>query len=171
MYEDLYALFSERVGELSDSLSVMSSTLPKVSGGIRSADLVEQIDKRIDSVEQDKTDLREMCESFREPKGAFHNPVMRVLAAEAKRISSSEGNPAVRDAAFLGVVQRMELSIGAVCEQSLRYASKLGYNDCKKRLQSIARDADRSHKTLGRVADGFVFTAGVEDRAMKKEEK
>lgn len=167
MYASLMDLFSERVGELRGTLELVAAMLPNVSGGIRSEDLRNRIEQRIESIQVDMRGLEEMCGTAPEMKKVVHGPVIRVLIAEIKRIGSAEGNPEVRDAAFLGVVERIELSIVALCRQGVRYAARLGYGDCKKKLQGIQRDAERSNKSLERVADGFIFAPGVEQRALQ----
>jgi ferritin-like metal-binding protein YciE len=166
-YTSLRDVAGDKIAELLDSGERYRRVLPKLSGATHVESLRALFDERLGSIERLCTVLQEMCAELEAPLGV-HSSIMREMIEEAKRVCALEGSHAARDAALVGIAQRIEHDLFSSARQLQRYAKELTLKGYDRKLGQAMHEAEAADRDLDAVAHGTLFGRGV-DRAAAEE--
>lgn len=167
-YLTLRDVAADKVGELCLALTQYAEALPKLSGASRVDSLGRFFDDRIETVRRDREGVRELCSSLDIESRENRSAIMAALIEEAKRVCSLEGSPPARDAALVGIAQRIEHDLIASVRQVQRYMVELKVRGFDKRLGEILHEAEAAERLLSTIAHGRLFERGL-DRVATEE--
>jgi ferritin-like metal-binding protein YciE len=86
---------------------------------------------------------------------------MQGLVKEVHKIITCPGNRNVKDAALIGAAQRIEHYEMAAYGTALAFAEQLGLDEAVDLLQESLDEEMEADEKLSSLAEGGVFTAGV----------
>jgi len=95
------------------------------------------------------------------------SPVSGILA-EVARVMKHRGNSAVKDASLIAVVQCLQHFKMATYGTLRTFARHLSYNKAMDFLQRALISEHEADRKLTHLAEGGLFTSGINDEALKK---
>lgn len=166
-YSSLRDVAGDKAGELLDACRRYRRALPKLSGAAGVEELRTLLDKRADAIEPHCAPLGALADELDSSSGA-HSAIMEAMITEARRVCALEGSHAARDAALVGIAQRIEHDLFAATRQLQRYARELKLKGFDKRLTEMMREARLVDRELDSIAHGTLFGPGIDRTAAEE---
>lgn len=93
------------------------------------------------------------------------------MLEEAQEIIQHGGNSAVKDAALIAIVQQLQHYKIALYGSARTFARHMNYNKIMDLLQHAHNDETETDKRLTRLAEGGIFTTGINEEAARASQK
>lgn len=91
---------------------------------------------------------------------------MKGLIKEGEEVINMKGDSTVKDAALIAAAQRVEHYEIAGYGTARTFADKLGFSDAADILQDTLDEEGSADKKLTSLAEGSMFTTGINEKAM-----
>lgn len=164
-HETLRDLFVDQLKDLYWAETQSVQMWPKIAAAATNPDLRATLDKHIGKTHRHVERLKNVFDEIGVPADAETCQAMRGLMAEAQDAISKYDDPAVRDAALITAVQRMEHYEMAGYGTVRTYADVLGYDRVVDLLQETLDEEGEADHKLTDIAVGGFFTKGVNQAA------
>lgn len=166
--ESLEDLFVYRLNMLRDSESVIIDALPKMMEATHSEELKEGFQHHLKESQQQLDRLDEVMDNLGYSTMNVPCKAMRAIVEEAEDVFNSSGDPDVKDAAIIGAVQAIKHYEIASYGTTRTFARQLGYDEAADLLQETLNQEGDIDKKLTRLAEGSLFTSGINEEAARK---
>lgn len=168
MAKDFYELF---ILELKDIFSAESQIIEALPGVIQKATSKKLKDALHDHLKETKAQLHRLekiaAELNVELSGHTCHAIKSILS-EGDKLVEKGLQEDVKDAAIIGSCQRIEHYEIAVYGVLKSFAKHLKLERIEKLLDESSKEEGHANKKLTEIAQGSLFSSGVNDRACKK---
>ena len=168
--EHLASLQDLLVHELRDLYSAerqLVSALPKMAQAASSADLQKAFSHHLEQTRTHVARLEEIFDGLGTTNGNEKEcEAMKGLIKEGEETINAMGDRNVKDAALISAAQRVEHYEIAAYGTARTHAEKLGYDDAADLLQRTLDEEGDANKKLTKLAEGSLFTGGINEEAM-----
>jgi len=166
--ESLEDLFVYTLNKLRDAESVIIDALPKMVDAAHSEELKEGFQQHLRQSQQQLARLDEVMDNLGYSTMNVTCKGMRALVDECDEIINSSGDPDVKDSALIGAAQSIKHYEIANYGTVRTFARQLGYDEAADLLQETLNQEGDTDKKLTRLAEGSLFTSGINEEAARK---
>ena len=161
-------LYVEQLRDLYSAETQLVEALPKMAQAASSADLKKAFQSHLDETRTQKQRLEQIfSEIGTSPQGETCK-AMEGLIKEGEQVIQANGDPKVKDAALIAAAQRVEHYEMAGYGTVRTYANELGFSNAKSLLQRTLDEEGNADKKLNSLAEGGVFSTGINEKAMAR---
>ena len=161
-------LYVEQLRDLYSAETQLVGALPKMAQAASSADLKKAFQQHLDETRTQKQRLEQIfSEIGTSPEGETCK-AMEGLIKEGEQVIQANGDPKVKDAALIAAAQRVEHYEMAGYGTVRTYANELGFSNAKSLLQRTLDEEGNADKKLNALAEGGVFSSGINEKAMSR---
>lgn len=161
-------LYTELLNDLFSAETQIHPVLPKVISYTSSGELRETFTLYKKEIELHLQHLNEVIEESKPgPKNYLCKAVEGILE-EIDNAIPHGGNSAVKDAAFISIIQRLQHYKMAVYGTARTYARHLNESKAMDSLQRALNEEAEMDKKLTKLAEGGLFTTGINEEAIKE---
>lgn len=160
-------LFLEQLNDLYSAETQVISFLPQINAVTSSGDLREEFDIYLRTLLKR---VEKLNNSLQEIKASLPTVPCEAIAGmlkEAGQIMHHGGNSAVKDAGLIAITQRIIHFKIAVYGTARTYARHLNLDKIMNFCQLALNDEIETDKKLSRLAEGGIFTTGINEEACK----
>lgn len=166
--KDFYALFVQELKNIYSVEKQLIEALPKMATAAKSSKLKEAIRHHLQETKNQLERLEEIGLEINEDLRGYECVPLASMIKEAQKIIRSSFEPSVKDAALISGAQRVE-HYEIACYGFLKSCAKhFKLEHVEKLLDESSKEEGNADKKLNEIADGTVFTSGVNDEAFKK---
>jgi ferritin-like metal-binding protein YciE len=166
--DTLNELFLEQIRDLYSAEQQLLNALPKMISAARATELKEALEHHLEETQNQVSRLDEILNQLNETPFGEECEAMKGLLKEADHVLSAQGDPAVIDAAIIAEAQRVEHYEIAGYGSARTFAQHLGYDRAASLLQDTLNEEGAADKKLTKLAEGGVFSSGLNEEATKK---
>lgn len=161
-------LYVEQLRDLYSAETQLISALPKMAQAASSSALKTAFQQHLDETRTQKQRLEQIfSEMGATPQGETCE-AMEGLIKEGEEVIKASGDAKVKDAALIAAAQRVEHYEMAGYGTVRTYADELGFSDAKKLLQKTLDEEGNADKKLNSLAEGGIFSSGINEKAMAR---
>lgn len=162
-------LFVEQLNELYSSEKQIAAALPQLMGLVSSLDLRDKVDLYIQHVKH-HAELLNLClqELKINPQSHPCKPIEGIIQ-EMEVAAHHGGNSPVKDAAIIAMLQRLAHYKIALYGTARTFARHLNYH-AMDLLQRALIEENTMDRTLTRLAEGGIFSTGINEAAHRAKE-
>lgn len=160
-------LFAEQLNDLISAEEQIAAVMPTVIPVTSSGELREAFDLYAKEVQHHIELLHQIFSELRiAPSGEKCTAVQGMIEEEGGIIHHG-GNSAVKDAALIAAVQRLQHYKMALYGTARTFARHLEYNKAMGALQRSLNEETEMDRKLTRLAEGGIFTTGINEEACR----
>lgn len=163
--ESLNDLYVDELRDLYDAQRQIRETLPRRVETASDSELKEALHDHLEVTNRQIGRLDEIFDHLGVSKNDKTCIGMQGLIEEGDRVIASFNDPNVRDAAIIGVTQKVEHYEIAGFGTARTWADLLGYDEAADMLDECADEAGDADERLTDIATGGIFTSGVNEAA------
>jgi ferritin-like metal-binding protein YciE len=167
--EHLSSLHDLLVHELQDLYSAEQQivmALPKMVQAASAMELEEAFSHHLDQSRNHVTRLEEAFNILGVQRNGKECVAMKGLLTEGEEIVNAMADNDVKDAALISAAQRVEHYEIAGYGTARTFAEKLGFEKVADLLQDTLDEEGDTNKNLTRLAEGSIFSRGINEEAM-----
>lgn len=161
-------LFHEQLNDLFSAEEQILAILPKLISVTSSGDLRETFNHYLQEINTHTQHLTETLEESKMGPKGFICKAIEGMLEEADNLIHRGGNSAVKDAALIAMMQRLQHYKIAVYGTARTYARHLNENKAMDLLQRALNEEAEADKKLTKLAEGGIFTTGINEEAIKE---
>jgi ferritin-like metal-binding protein YciE len=154
--DSLQDLLLAELRDLYDAEEQLVEALPKMAEAASSNELKSAFTHHLDETRKHVTRLDDVFKSLDEKSSGETCEAMKGLVKEGEEFIHAKGEPDVRDAGLIGAAQRVEHYEMAGYGTARTLASRLGFNDVAKILETTLEEEKAADAKLTAVAEGNV---------------
>jgi len=158
------ALYSE-LADLYDAEQQLISKLPRVAQSVDSPALRSAIEEHIEETRTHVARLERIFEMVGRKPGRDECEAMQGLLDEADEVIGASGDRQVKDAVLIGALQRVEHYEIAGYGTARAFAEQLDMDDVADLLQESLDDESAIDRRLTTLAEGGLFSSGINTQA------
>lgn len=166
--DQFFQLFVDELRDIYSAENQLLVALPKMA---KSAFDEELRDAFLNHLEETKNQVQRLDKIFKQiqerPEGETCE-AMQGLIKEGSEVDEKYEKSAIRDAALIAAAQRVEHYEMAVYGTLRTFANQLDYDEAADLLQETLNEEGNANKKLTKIAEGGIFTSGVNKKAAKK---
>lgn len=159
-------LFVHELRDLYSAEQQLVSALPKMARAATSSDLQTAFTNHLEQTRTHVSRLENILDTLGTPRNGHECEAMKGLIKEGETVINEMGDTAVKDAALIAAAQRVEHYEMAGYGTARAFANKLGFNEVADILQDTLDEEGEADKKLTKLAEGNVFSVGINQRAM-----
>ncbi len=161
-------LFIEQLNDLFSAEEQIASALPRVISIVSSGDLREALTHYLQDVSKHNEHMSMVFQELNtQARGSVCKAIEDILE-QLDNTAGRGGNSAVKDAAIIAIVQRLQHYKIAVYGTARTFARHLSQNKAMDLLQHALNGEGEADKKLTRLAEGGIFTTGINEEAIKE---
>ncbi|MCB0105941.1 MAG: ferritin-like domain-containing protein [Caldilineaceae bacterium] len=161
-------LYVDQLRDLYSAEDQLTKALPKMAQAASSSDLQKAFRDHLNETQQQKQRLEQIFSTLgMSPQGETCE-AMKGLIKEGEEIINTHADSQVKDAALIAAAQRVEHYEMAGYGTVRTFADELGYNDAKDLLQTTLDEEGSANKKLTSLAEGGLFSSGINQKAMAR---
>jgi len=158
------ALYSE-IADLYDAEQQLVSRLPKIAQAVQSSAVRNAIEEHLKETHDQVMRLEKIFEMVGCRPERDECQAMQGLLAGAEEVIAASGDRQVKDAVLIGALQRIEHYEMAGYGTARAFAQRLDLDDVADLLQESLEEESAVDNKLTKLAEGGLFTTGVNTRA------
>ncbi|MEZ4732745.1 MAG: ferritin-like domain-containing protein [Caldilineaceae bacterium] len=159
-------LYVEQLRDLYSAETQLVNALPKMAQAATSSDLKKAFQNHLDETRTQKQRLEQIfSEMGASPQGQTCK-AMEGLIKEGEEVIQAMGDSQVKDAALIAAAQRVEHYEMAGYGVVRTFADELGFSNAKSLLQKTLEEEGNADKKLTSIAEGGIFSKGINEKAM-----
>jgi ferritin-like metal-binding protein YciE len=166
--KDFYALFVHELKSMYGAEKKIVKALPKMVEAAKSEKLKEAFRHHLKETENQVRRLEEIGVTLNEDLKGHDCMVIDSLLKEGKKIIESSYDKVVKDSALICAAQRIE-HYEIACYGILKaFAKHFKLKEIEELLEESSKEEGHANKILGEIAEGTLFTSGVNVIACRK---
>lgn len=165
-YNSLKDLYVDQLRDLYSAETQLMSALPKMAQAASSSMLKTAFQQHLEETRGQKQRLEQIFSELGSRPDGKVCEAMAGLIEEGEEAIQATGDPQVKDAALIAAAQRVEHYEMAGYGVVRTFASELGFNNAKSLLQKSLDEEGNADKKLTSIAEGGIFSQGVNEKAM-----
>ena len=158
------ALFSE-LADLYDAEQQLVSKLPRVAQSVGNSSLRNTIEEHLEETRNQVARLEQIFEMIGRRPERDQCEAMQGLLEEAEEVIAASGDRQVKDAVLIGALQRAEHYEIAAYGTARAFAEQLDLDDVADLLQESLDEESSADRKLTTLAEGGLFSSGVNTQA------
>lgn len=162
----LQELLVHELRDLYNAEQQLVAALPKMARAATSHDLQSAFTQHLVETRTHVTRLEKIFNGLGVMGTGKECEAMKGLIKEGEEAINSIGDSAVKDAALIAAAQRVEHYEIAGYGTARTFANKLGFDDAADLLQNTLDEEGSTDKKLTKLAEGTLFSTGINERAM-----
>ncbi len=162
----LQELFVHELRDLYNAEQQLVSALPKMARAATSSDLQSAFTMHLEETRTHVNRLEKIFNSLGTTSVGKECEAMKGLLKEGEEAINARGDSAVKDAALIAAAQRVEHYEIAGYGTARTFADQLGFDDAADLLQDTLDEEGAADKKLTKLAEGTVFSSGINERAV-----
>ncbi|MGC1879522.1 MAG: DUF892 family protein [Rhabdochlamydiaceae bacterium] len=166
--KDLHDLFIHEVQVMYNVEKQIVEALPNVIEAVSSSKLKTALKEHLKETEKQVRRLEAVLQELGKPLSEVVSKSMESLLKEADKVIESGYEPNVKDAALINCVQHVEHFEIASYGSLKALAKKFKYDQILDLLEENSREEGNANKTLTEIAEGTIFTQGINEKAKKR---
>ncbi|MFN8446341.1 MAG: ferritin-like domain-containing protein [Caldilineaceae bacterium] len=159
-------LYIDQLRDLYSAEDQLISALPKMAQAASSSDLQKAFQDHLGETRNQKQRLEQIFSGLGVVPQGETCQAMQGLIKEGENIINAQADPTVRDAALIAAAQRVEHYEMAGYGSVRTFADELGYSNAKSLLQATLDEEGAADKKLTSLAQGGMFSSGINQRAI-----
>jgi ferritin-like metal-binding protein YciE len=163
----MQTLFVHELRDLYDAENQLVMALPKLAESATNVDLKDAFRTHLQETTNQIARLNRIFQSLGVPPNGMRCHAMEGLIAEGDEILRLSGDPDVKDAALIGAAQRVEHYEIAGYGTARAHAKWLEYDDAADLLKETLNEESKADDKLNKIAEGGLFTTGINKEATK----
>jgi ferritin-like metal-binding protein YciE len=160
------ALHSE-LADLYDAEQQLVSQLPKIAQAVQNSALRNAVEEHLKETRNQVTRLERVFEMVGRRPERDECQAMQGLLEEAEEVIAASGDRQVKDAVLIGALQRVEHYEIAGYGTARAFAQQLDMDDVADLLQESLDEESSADSKLTTLAEGGLFTTGVNTQASR----
>lgn len=166
--KDFYDLFIHELHDMYSAERQIVKALPEMAKAANHPDLKEAFRTHRDETQRQIERLEEVAAQLGIQYKDAECPVVKEMLKEGKKIINSNYASDVKDAALITAAQRVE-HYEMACYGILKaFAKQIDRKDLVKLLDESAKEEGHADKKLTEIAEGGLFSKGVNEKALKR---
>jgi len=161
-------LFIDELQDIYSAEIQIVKALPKMINAVQYPELKEALTAHLEETKNQVTRLDRIFSKLGESAGSETCEAMKGLIEESDEYIKKYPESIIRDAALITAAQRIEHYEMAVYGALRTFAKELEYDDAADLLQETLDEEGNANNTLTGIAEGGFFTAGVNEKALKR---
>ncbi len=166
--KDLHDLFIHEVQVMYNVEKQIVEALPNVIEAVSSSKLKTALKEHLKETEKQVRRLEAVLQELGKSLSEVVSKSMESLLKEADKVIESGYEPNVKDAALINCVQHVEHFEIASYGSLKALAKKFKYDQILDLLEENSREEGNANKTLTEIAEGTIFTQGINEKAKKR---
>lgn len=162
---NLRDLLTHELKDLYSAEQQILIALPKMIEAVSSKELREGLKKHMEETKEQVSRLELISENMNSSLWGETCRGMEGIIKEGEKILGMKADPALKDAAIIGAAQRVEHYEMASYGCAVTYARTIDLDDVADLLQKTLDEEGEANKTLTGIAEGGLFTEGVNEKA------
>jgi ferritin-like metal-binding protein YciE len=158
------ALHSE-LADIYDAEQQLINQLPKIAQTVQNSSFRSAIEEHLKETRQQVIRLERVFEMVGRKPERDECQAMQGLLEEAQEVISASGDRQVKDAVLIGALQRIEHYEIAAYGTARAFAQQLDMDDVADLLQESLDEESSADSKLTTLAEGGLFTRGVNSQA------
>lgn len=159
-------LYVEQLRDLYSAETQLINALPKMAQAASASALKTAFQQHLDETRTQKQRLEQIfSEMGTSPQGETCE-AMEGLIKEGEEVIQAMGDAKVKDAALIAAAQRVEHYEMAGYGTVRTFADELGFSNAKSLLQKTLDEEGNADKKLNSLAEGGIFSSGINEKAM-----
>lgn len=168
MYIDsLNTLFVHELKDLHSAEKQLEQALPKMARAATHSDLKKAFENHLKETREHVNRLDRIFSDLNIIRDSAKCEGMEGIIREGDEIVQSVGDPDARDAALIAAAQRAEHYELAAYGTVRTYADQLGHDKVSDLLQKTLDEEGKTDKMLTKLAEGGIFSRGINKEAMR----
>lgn len=160
-------LYVEQINDLHGAESQILSALPVWLEMTSSEELRQAFGLYLQEVRHHIEHLDKILGDLKMSSFAVKNNTVEGILSQGEAAAHHGGNSSVKDAALIAIVQRLIHYKMAIYGSARTYARHLDLNKAMDNLQRCLNEEGECDRNLTRIAEGGVFTTGINELACK----
>lgn len=160
-------LIIEQLNDLYSAETQILTVLPLMNDHVASIELREAFSNYLKDVIKHSIDLAKIFEGMQVEIADDSNGAIRGMLEEAEGIMQHGENSSVKDASLISLVQRLMHYKMALYGTARTFARHLNENRAMNLLQHALNEEAEFDKILTKLAEGGLFTTGINEEAYK----
>lgn len=165
---DFKQLFVEELRDIYSAETQLVEALPKVIKAAENPELKNAVKSHLEETQHQVERLEQIFEIIGEEVGDETCEAMEGLIKECDEVIHRYPQSVVRDAALIAAAQRVEHYEIAVYGTLRTFAKQLDLEEIADLLNETLAEEGNANKKLTSIAEGGFFTAGVNQKAVKR---
>lgn len=162
-------LFLDQLRDVYDAENQITKALPKMIETATSPDLKKALESHLEETFHQIERLDRIFSVLKEKPTGKKCAAMQGIIAEGKEIlSSKEFSDLVKDAAIISAAQTVEHYEIARYGTLKTFAKEFGLDEIAELLDETLTEEGNADKKLTKIAEGGLFAAGINQKALKK---
>ncbi len=170
-HNDFKALFSDEISDLLSAENQMVVALPIIIHALKNEKLKEALKTHLKETKNQVIRLKKVFSIIGEKPVSKTCKGMEGILKEGSELLNEQMDAELRDAFIIGIAQRVEHYEMAGYGTARSHAIQLGLEQVSDLLKETLDEEANADKTLTKIAEGTIFTTGVNKIAYKVEEK
>lgn len=162
-----HQLLSEQLNDLYSAEEQIAQALPPMIAVTSSGELREAFTAYLNEVKQHVSNLNKILQEIKVSPMGSRCPAMDGILDAAEGVINRGGNSSVKDASLIAIVQRLQHYKIAVYGTARTFCRHLNYGKAMDLLQRALNEEGESDRQLTRLAEGGIFTTGINEEACK----
>lgn len=162
-----HVLLNEQLNDLYSSENQAAEVMPKIIDVTSSEDLRNEFSQYLQEINSHIENLNMIFEDLKLQPTGLKSPPVEGIFQEADEAIAHGGNSSVKDAALIAIIQRLQHYKIAVYGTTRTFARHLNHHRAMEMLQRALNDEGESDRKLTRLAEGGVFSKGINELACK----
>ncbi len=162
-----FDLFSEEVKDMYGAEKQLIRALPEMAAAAHTPDLKEAFLKHLEETRTQAARLEEIAAEHNIDLAGADCEAMRGIIQEGSHYVKSHYPSEIKDAALIGAAQRVEHYEIAVYGVLRTFAKHLKFKRALELLDDSLQEEGHADKVLTKIAEGSIFTTGVNAKASK----
>lgn len=167
--KSFYDLFIHELKDIYNAEQQIVKALPEMVHAAHAPKLKEAFKHHLEETRKHVERLDLIAKELNENLAGQECDAMSGLIKQSHKTLRLNLNADAKDAALIGEAQRIEHYEMAVYGTLRVYARRLGFDRVEKLLEETLKEESHADKKLTSVAEGSIFSEGVNTKAMKRE--
>lgn len=168
MMHSLQDLYVEQLRDLYSAENQLLAALPNMISAASSSELKTAIQDHYEETHEHVRRLERIFSDLGETPRGERCEAMAGLVRESEKVISEPGDPNVKDAALIAAAQRVEHYEISGYGTVRTFARLLDFDEAAELLDKTVNEEGAADKKLGKIAEGGIFTAGINKQARRQ---
>jgi ferritin-like metal-binding protein YciE len=166
--KDFYNIFEISIQEIYAAEKELVKEIPGFIEAVREPKLKEALSNHLEETNKQAIRLEEIASELDIDLSLKKSAVMHALLQEGSKRAKANCSHEVKDAAIIAAAQSIEHYEMSVYRTLKAYASMLKLEVTEQLLDQSLKEEVNADKTLGKIAEGTIFTKGVNKKACSR---
>lgn len=165
LQKKFYQMFIEELRDIYNAENQIIEALPRLLNAVTSNELKQALKTHAQETQNQKKRLEKVFSKLNErPEGKICEGLKGILK-ECEKVISRQNPSLVEEAALIGALQKVEHYEIATYGTLRTFAKHLELKEIESILQEILDEEGKANKKLTKVAEGGLFTSGINAKA------